>query len=86
MQGAARSLKKYACPICTALKGHPGDLDAAIGRTKRTRSVSLTATQCVHGLCLICWVLHMLYMMHTCIDFLQRKSVYHLFASKVLGP
>lgn len=44
VQGAARSLKKYACPICTALKGHPGDLDAAIGRTKRTRSVSFIAT------------------------------------------
>ena len=37
VQGAARSLKKYACPICTALRGQPGDLDAAIGRTKRTR-------------------------------------------------
>lgn len=43
VQGAARSLKKYACPICTALKGHPGDLDAAIGRTKRTRSASFVA-------------------------------------------
>ena len=41
LQGAARSLKKYACPICTALKGQPNDLDAAIGRTKRTRSASL---------------------------------------------
>ena len=41
LQGAARSLKRYACPICTALKGQPGDLDAAIGRTKRTRSAFL---------------------------------------------
>ena len=37
VQSAARGLKKYSCPLCMALKGHPADLDAAIGRTRRTR-------------------------------------------------
>lgn len=38
-QGAAKGIKKYACPLCMALKGQPTDLDAAIARTRRTRSV-----------------------------------------------
>jgi hypothetical protein len=41
-QSAARGLKKYACPLCMALRGHPADLDAAIGRTRRTRYKSLS--------------------------------------------
>ena len=43
VQSAARGLKKYACPLCMALKGHPADLDSAIGRTRRTRCAPILA-------------------------------------------
>ncbi len=39
-QGAAKQLKRYSCPLCMALKNQPHDLDAAISRTRRTRSDS----------------------------------------------
>jgi hypothetical protein len=41
VQGAAKGMKKYSCPLCLALKGQPADLDAAINRTRRTRCVAV---------------------------------------------
>ena len=33
----ARSMKKYVCPICLAVRGTLKELDAAVTRTQRTR-------------------------------------------------
>lgn len=36
-QTAARSLKKYVCPLCLALRGNGRELEQTLARTRRTR-------------------------------------------------
>lgn len=36
-QGAARSLKRWSCPLCLAARGSPTALEDALHRTRRTR-------------------------------------------------
>ena len=36
-QSAARTIKKYLCPLCAALRGNDRELEAALARTRRTR-------------------------------------------------
>ena len=33
-QAAAKSMKKYTCPVCLALKGNPEPLDAALAKVR----------------------------------------------------
>ena len=38
-QASARSLKRWSCPLCAALRGHLHALEEALLRTRRTRCV-----------------------------------------------
>lgn len=33
----ARSIKKYTCPLCLAIRGNPKELEWALLRTRRTK-------------------------------------------------
>lgn len=53
-QTTARSIKKYVCPLCLALRGNGRELEQALSRTRRTRSVALlllVVSWCGRGLC-----------------------------------
>lgn len=38
-QTAAKSMKKYVCPVCTALKGNAEPLEAALAKVPRSHIV-----------------------------------------------
>jgi hypothetical protein len=58
-QATARTLRRYACPLCAALRGEPHQLDAAVGRTRRTRRAPAPAPRPARARlarCTACWM------------------------------
>lgn len=50
-QTAAKSMKKYVCPVCTALKGHAEPLEAALAKVAPSSAVFCCLNNSVQGHC-----------------------------------
>ena len=56
-QTAAKSMKKYVCPVCTALKGNAEPLDAALAKVPHSQPVFCCENRNNQGIVAICRIL-----------------------------
>lgn len=61
-QAAAKSMKKYTCPVCQALKGNSNPLQAALAKVQATLPITRVVADCyevciLHSSCVCCLVI-----------------------------